>query len=757
MAGVRRSAITNWERRHATFPAALRSGDVEYFRLADVIQWLDFRHVPSKNRHETEPEGVTYGDRLRVWLDRRTGPDPSNGDSPSLLSVTDDEDVPKPSDEAMAELLRQPMMRRWGARTHTEYLPLLACLILLRWAAPQRWEALGSGTPMTSRDLLRRVGSDADKLLRDRGLVPAMQSALQGLMPERDADPLRLLSLIDRLDRGAFRELLDMHGEEAALDSREAFTPKGVAELLGWLSVADGPVRRVSDPYARGGELLAAVIAAGGEGPLPEVHAVGSRSGLLRLAAMNLMVHGVVPEMDAEAGAPWLTTKTGRRPGADRVLANPPFNASSGETRQVNWRYGAPPPSNDNLAWPQYVLSTLEPGGRACMVMADNAAVSDHPRERAIRQAMIDDGVVECVVALPSNLFTATSVSACIWVLTTPSKRTTVHFINARSAGKMVSRTRRELERDDVRLLGEVHRALLKGSPLPADVRALGRSVSVQEIKAGDCSLSPVDYVTAGSDKVATTADVAESCTELLTARDTALSADAAALSLLSWPDAAESGAALVRSSHGWERKRLGDLCTIQAGPSPSLLSAAMQSPEGVVPVVHPKHLRDRRISCIEENLVSEHDAHGLRRFLLRDGDIVCTRTGTVGPSALVGASEANCLYNNNLLRLYEFAPDVDSRFVLAFLSHPEALAWIKDRASMTTVASIKTRTLLQLPVPLPPLEEQRRIGDLLQALDSQIVAHRRVAASAERVRGDLTALLMSGALPTSHREGDHR
>jgi restriction endonuclease S subunit len=89
----------------------------------------------------------------------------------------------------------------------------------------------------------------------------------------------------------------------------------------------------------------------------------------------------------------------------------------------------------------------------------------------------------------------------------------------------------------------------------------------------------------------------------------------------------------------------------------------------------------------------------------------------------------------------------VDPRFVLAFLSLPETQAWIKDRAEMTTVASIKTKAMEQLPVLLPPLDEQRRIGELLYALDSQIVAHHRVVTAAERAHGELAILLMGGAL----------
>ncbi|MEU0278415.1 N-6 DNA methylase [Streptomyces sp. NPDC006195] len=753
LAGVRRSAVTNWERRHAAFPEALRAGEAEFFRLTDIIRWLDTRQVPNRDRRVSEPEMVTYGDRIRASL-KRGQASSSSGEASRTSLDSGSERARYLSRESLAELLELSMMQRWGARSPAGYLPLPICLTFLKWAGPERYTALerlaSSRPPLELRRFLQKAGEEADELLRKHGVVPAMKAALHRLAPERDADAAQMLSLVDGLDRGAFRDLLDAFAKDVALGSREAFTPRGVVDLLSGISVTEGSVRRINDPYPRGGELLAAAVAASGDASPPVVRAEAPNDSMLRMTAMNLMIHGVVPQLNAKVGAPWLTTARDHRAGADFILTNPPFNAESGKTGSIRWRYGTPPPSNDNFAWLQHVLSMLRPGGRAGVIMADNAAVSDQPKERAIRQAMVEDGVVECVVALPSHLFAGTTVSACIWFLTTPSTRTEVHFINARRAGKMASRTRRELQPDDVRLLRQIHRSLREGTTLPDDVRVLGRSVSVQEIKKRGHSLSPVDYVSVGTHAVATPADVAASREELLGAQGSASSLDSTTQSL--WGQGTAFGHIRQRPSHGWPRRLLGDLCKVQAGPSPSLLNPKMFSRGGEVPVVLPKHLRNRRISAIEESRVSDRDARRLERFLLSEGDILCTRTGTVGPSAVVGAAEAGCLYIGNLLRLHAFEPDTDSRFVLAFLSLPEVQAWIKDRAEMTTVASIKTKAMQQLPVLLPPIEEQRRIGDLLCALDSQIRAHHQVVAAAERAHGELATLLMGGALSSDEQ-----
>lgn len=551
-----------------------------------------------------------------------------------------------------------------------------------------------------------------------------------------------MLTLIGALDRVDFRKLLDRFAEEDSLGSREAFTPKGIAALLSRIAGAEGAPQRVLDPYARGGELLTAALDAYADRPHPEVCAVSPHTGMLRLAAMNVMVHGAIPELRSDAVAPWLSTDRDRL-RADRVLANPPFNASAGGSAHVEWRYGDPPPSNDNFAWLQHVLSMLRPGGRAAVVMADNAAASDQPKEREIRRAMVEDGVVECVIALPSKLFTGTKVSACIWVLGTPTPhREHVQFINARKAGEMVTRTRRELGQEDAELLLQAYRSLRDGGTWSRQEHGdhvMGRSVPLAEVRFRHYSLSPVDYVDAAPQVTTTLGDVVDARAELLRVQD--IAADRDRLAESHWRAGGPAGDTGQWSSRGWERRELGSLCTVQAGPSPSLLHTGLFDSWGVVPVVLPKHLRDRRVCDVVDSRTSDDVARKLNRFRLHEGDILCARTGTVGPSALVDASHEGALFHGNLLRLYEFAADVDPRYILAFLSLPQVVGWIKDRAAMTTVASIKGSTLRQLLVPVPPLQEQRRVGALLHSLDQQVAAHLRVAEEADRAHRNLTGL----------------
>ncbi|MFJ1938053.1 N-6 DNA methylase [Kitasatospora sp. NPDC088160] len=747
LAGVRPSAVTNWERRHGSFPQELREGGRELFRLADIVRWLDVRRVPSPSRDPAEPADITFGDRVRASLGQYEGAS-TPGQAPQLaIPARNSEQERSRSRQALSDLLQREMQEAWGARSPAAYLSLLMCLTFLRWGAEEEWVALkelAEGHPsVIPKSFIDDVGRRTGQSMQKSGVASAGWPALQGLEPGPAADAPRLLALVAELGREAFRDLLDSFANVVAVGSRDAFTPTAVVTLLSELVATEGVSGRISDPYPRGGELLAAMVAASGDAEALTVSMGVTNPSMARMAAMNLMLHGVSPQLEGHGGALQPADRRLQQPGANFVLTNPPFNADTGRIDSGNWRYGNPPASNDNFAWLQHVLSTLGAGGRAGVIMADNAAVSDQPRERAIRRAMVEDGVVECVLALPPQLFRGTAVSACAWFLTTPSDRAEVHFINARELGEMVSRTRRQLSPDDVRLLGEIHRSLRDGTALPDDARRIGRSVAVEEIKERGHSLSPVDYVSVGTYVEATPEGTEAARRELDLAQGDAVTRDEEVRSL--WGRAEALGYGENCRPGEWRSVLLGELCSVTAGPSPSLLNPKMYSETGDVPVLLPKHLRNRRLHGGEDSKVSERVALRLERFRVSEGDILCSRTGTVGPVALVGSEEGGHLYSGNLLRLHDFKSGVDSRFVLAHLSLPEVQAWIKDRAAMTTVDSIKTSAMKQVPVSLPPLEVQRRIGDLLHTLDRQIEAHHRVASAAEAAREELAMLLVGG------------
>ena len=168
---------------------------------------------------------------------------------------------------------------------------------------------------------------------------------------------------------------------------------------------------------------------------------------------MNLAIRGIEGQI-----AHGDTFHNDRHPDlrADFILANPPFNVSDwGGERLADdkrWRYGVPPRRNANFAWVQHIIHHLAPDGTAGFVLANGSMSSNQSGEGAIRKSLIEADLVDCMVALPGQLFYSTQIPACLWFLardrhggTFRDRRGEVLFIDARKLGRMVDRTHREL------------------------------------------------------------------------------------------------------------------------------------------------------------------------------------------------------------------------------------------------------------------------------------------------------------------------
>ena len=191
-----------------------------------------------------------------------------------------------------------------------------------------------------------------------------------------------------------------------------------------------------------------------------------------RLAKMNLAIRGI----EADLGPRWGDSfHEDLHPDlkADYILANPPFNISDWGGDQLRddarWKYGVPPVGNANYAWLQHMVSQLSPRGVAGVVLANGSLSTQQSGEGDIRQRMIEADLVECIVAMPGQLFYSTQIPASLWFLNrdkTPGgarawrdRRGETLFIDARKLGTMVDRTHRELTDDDIaRIAGTYHR-----------------------------------------------------------------------------------------------------------------------------------------------------------------------------------------------------------------------------------------------------------------------------------------------------------
>jgi type I restriction enzyme M protein len=248
-------------------------------------------------------------------------------------------------------------------------------------------------------------------------------------------------------------------------------------------------------------------------GKLGDISVYGQESNATtrRLAVMNLAIRGIEADFGPEH-ADTFRRDLHKDLKADFVLANPPFNDSDWHRidEDVRWKYGTPPKGNANFAWVQHFIHHLAPSGMAGFVLANGSMSSNQSGEGEIRKAIIDADLVDCMVALPGQLFYSTQIPVCLWFLARNKhdgkrrdRRNQTLFIDARKLGTLVDRVHRELTEEDLRKIVSTYHAWRgeKGAAAYADVAGFCKSVTTAEIAVHGHVLTPGRYV--GAEEVA--------------------------------------------------------------------------------------------------------------------------------------------------------------------------------------------------------------------------------------------------------------
>ncbi|MDO8464664.1 MAG: class I SAM-dependent DNA methyltransferase [Gallionella sp.] len=296
------------------------------------------------------------------------------------------------------------------------------------------------------------------------------------------------------------------------------YTPKSIVTTI--VEMLEPYKGRVYDPCCGSGGFFVSsekfVEEHGGRIGQLSVYGQESNPTTWRLASMNMAIRG----MDFDFGKEPASTYTrDMHPDlrADYIMANPPFNMKEWNAgvkdNDPRWKYGIPPAGNANFAWMQHMIYHLAPNGSMALLLANGSMSSNTNNEGEIRKAIIEADLVECMVALPGQLFTNTQIPACIWFLTrnksknpspargrgegvreTRDRKNHTLFIDARNLGYMKDRVLRDFAPEDIRKIADTFHAWKKGEGY-ADEAGFCKSAVLNDIRKHDYVLTPGRYV----------------------------------------------------------------------------------------------------------------------------------------------------------------------------------------------------------------------------------------------------------------------
>ena len=355
-------------------------------------------------------------------------------------------------------------------------------------------------------------------------LIERGNPTLKGVLPKDYARPAldkrrlgELIDLIGTIGLGDYisrsKDILGrvyeyFLGEFADAEGKKGgqfYTPKCIVKLL--VEMLEPYKGRVYDPCCGSGGMFvqSEKFVEEHQGLIDNISIYGQESNptTWKLSKMNLAIRGI--EANIQLGDTF-HNDLHKDLKADFIIANPPFNISDwgGEhlREDIRWRYGTPPVGNANFAWAQHMIHHLAPHGVAGFVLANGSMSSNTSTEGEIRKSMVEKDLVDCMVALPSQLFYNTMIPACLWFLARDKennkfrdRRGEVLFIDARKMGQMISRRNRELTDEDIKKISDTYHAWRGEGGEYKDTLGFCKVVGIEEMRKQGHILTPGRYV----------------------------------------------------------------------------------------------------------------------------------------------------------------------------------------------------------------------------------------------------------------------
>ena len=374
--------------------------------------------------------------------------------------------------------------------------------------ANARWSVIASKahTPEIGTvidDAMRAIEKE-NKRLKD--ILPK-NFARPELDKRRLGDVVDLFTNIQMIEHGSEKDILgrtyeyclSKFAEQEGKLAGEFYTPSCVVRTL--VEVLQPYNGRVYDPACGSGGMFvqSAKFIERHSGNINNLSVYGQDSNptTWKMAQMNLAICGIEANL-GEYNADTFFNDCHPTLRADFIMANPPFNLSDWGADKlrddVRWKYGMPPASNANFAWLQHMIHHLAPNGKIGMVLANGSLSSQSGGEGEIRRNIINADLVECIVAMPTQLFYTTQIPVSLWFLAKNKKQKgKTLFIDARKMGTMVTRKLRELTEEDIAKIADTYNAYVDDTL--EGVKGFCAVVTTEEIAKQDYILTPGRYV----------------------------------------------------------------------------------------------------------------------------------------------------------------------------------------------------------------------------------------------------------------------
>ncbi|CAC9468346.1 Type I restriction-modification system, DNA-methyltransferase subunit M (EC [uncultured Gammaproteobacteria bacterium] len=358
-------------------------------------------------------------------------------------------------------------------------------------------------------------------------------TSLKGVLPKvyarQNLDPTSLGELIDLISNIALGDAKSRSadvlghvfeyflGEFALVEGKKGgqfYTPRSVVELL--VEMLEPYKGRVLDPCCGSGGMFvqSEKFVTEHQGKINDISIYGQESNQTtwRLAKMNLAIRGIDSSQVKWNNEGSFLNDAHKDLKADYIIANPPFNVSdwSGDLlrKDGRWQYGTPPTGNANYAWIQHFIYHLAPSGQAGFVLAKGALTSKTSGEGEIRKALVEAGLIDCIVNLPAKLFLNTQIPASLWFLSRNrtngalsngsrlrNRTNEILFIDARNMGHLINRRTRELSTEDISTIAGTYHNWRNPEGDYEDVKGFCNAAPIERVKELDYVLTPGRYV----------------------------------------------------------------------------------------------------------------------------------------------------------------------------------------------------------------------------------------------------------------------